>query len=101
MKKLEDPRHIRRALIIQKLFSRSFLKDENNKKGTISDIQKIIQILPSIDKHIAKAAPQFPVEKIAKIDVAILRLACYELLYERKTPPKVIIDEAIELAKEY
>ena len=43
----------------------------------------------------------FPISKIAKIDVAILRLAVYELIFEKNTPPKVIIDEAIELAKEY
>ena len=40
-------------------------------------------------------------ENIAKIDLAILRLATYELLIEKKEPPKVIIDEAVELAKTY
>jgi hypothetical protein len=40
---------------------------------------------------------EFPIEKINKIDLAILRLAIYELLVVKKEPPRVIIDEAIEL----
>lgn len=54
-----------------------------------------------LDEKIQSAAPEWPVDKIAKIDLAILRLAIYELLIEKKEPPKVIIDEAIELAKEF
>ena len=54
-----------------------------------------------IEKKIAVAAPEFSIDKINKTDLAILRLAVYELLVEKKQPPKVIIDEAIELAKEY
>lgn len=48
-----------------------------------------------------EAAPKWPIEKINRIDLAILRLAVWELFYKRKTPPKVAIDEAIELAKEF
>lgn len=54
-----------------------------------------------IDKHIEKAAKQFPIDKINRADLAILRLAVYELLVEKRQPQKVIIDEAIELAKEF
>lgn len=57
--------------------------------------------LSKIDPLIEKSAPAFPLEGIAKIDVAILRLATFELLFEKKEPPKVIIDEAVELAKEF
>ena len=49
---------------------------------------------------IKKAAPAWPVEKLNKIDLAILRVAVYELT-NTKTPPKVIIDEAVEIAKKY
>ena len=65
------------------------------------DIQSIISALTSIDEKIRVAAPEWPVDKIAKIDLAVLRLAVYELTIEKKVPPKVVIDEAIELAKEY
>ena len=55
----------------------------------------------TIDEYIAKAAPEYPIEKINKIDLAILRLAIFELMIEKKEPENVIIDEAIELAKEF
>lgn len=54
-----------------------------------------------INKLIEKAAPEWPLEQIATIDLAILRLAIYELLYSLDIPPKVAIDEAVELAKTY
>ena len=50
---------------------------------------------------IAKAAPAWPIEKINKIDLSILRLAAYELTLDNQAPPKVVVDEAIELAKKF
>ena len=64
-------------------------------------IPKIQENLTLLDEEIRKAAPEFPIDKINKIDLAILRLAAYEMLITRTEPPKVIIDEAIELAKEF
>lgn len=97
MKKATDPRHLKRIKIVQELFAESF-----NSKATLTTNEKIDDIkelFPQIDPLISTAAPQFPIDKIAKIDVAILRLAIYELVFEKKEPPKVIIDEAVELAK--
>ena len=48
---------------------------------------------------IQKAAPTWPTDKLNKVDLAILRLAVYELKFGEVTP-KVVIDEAVELAKE-
>jgi transcription antitermination factor NusB len=96
MKTPRDPRHLHRLHTVQHLFSYSF-RDE---KTLDENILPIIPHLADIDAHIETAAPQFPVSKIARVDVAILRLAIFELLIERKTPPKVIIDEAVELGKE-
>lgn len=99
MKRADDPRHIKRVKIVEDLFARSFNSQSNSPyRNTASEILKYGA---KIDPLIESAAPQFPVDKIAKIDVAILRLAIYELLYEKKEPVKVVIDEAIELAKEY
>ncbi len=96
MKNPLDPRHIKRQKIVEDLFRYDF------KKQRISiDAGKIIKLKEKIDKEINKAAPEFPIEKINKIDLAILRLSIYELLIEKKNPKKVIIDEAVELAKEY
>jgi len=98
MKKSYDPRHVKRANQVQELFMYSF---NTKQRVDASDISNIVKKLTEIDSLIEKAAPKFPVSKIAKIDVAILRLAVYELIFEKKQPPKVTIDEAIELAKEY
>jgi N utilization substance protein B len=50
---------------------------------------------------IAPAAPDWPVEQIAKIDKIILRIGVYELIIKREVPPKVAINEAVELAKAF
>jgi N utilization substance protein B len=97
MKTAFDPRHKTRQDIIQLLFSYSFTKQNiPNEKA-----KKIIENLNTIDEKIKKIAPEFPLEKINKIDLAILRLAVFELQFEKGTPSKVVIDEAIELAKEF
>lgn len=54
-----------------------------------------------IDGIITPAAPEWPIEQIAKIDKAILRIGVYELAVERNVPPKVAINEAVELAKAF
>lgn len=96
MKTGRDPRHQRRRTLVEDLFKNDF-----HKQHISPEAQEIVKSLPSIDKYINKAAPEFPIEKINKTDLAVLRLAVYELMIEKKEPKKVIIDEAIELAKEY
>lgn len=96
MKTPFDPRHKKRQKIVEDLFKLDFYKQNAGKAAKI-----ILSHKGFIDKTIEKAAPEFPVEKINKTDLAILRLAVFELLIEKKEPPKVIVDEAIELAKEY
>lgn len=54
-----------------------------------------------IDAVIAPAAPEWPVDQIAKIDKIILRIGVYELIIKRDVPPKVAINEAVELAKTF
>jgi N utilization substance protein B len=62
--------------------------------GTIKNQDKI-------DDMIVPAAPEWPLDQIAKIDRAILRMSIYELLIKKDVPPKVAINEAVELAKEF
>lgn len=78
------------------MFAQSFTKQA----GLVGLTKKIYQEKEALDKIIEKAAPAWPIEKLNKIDLAVLRLAVYELKY-KKTPPKVVIDEAVELAKEF
>ncbi len=96
MKTALDPRHRRRQKIVEDLFKVDFHKQPI---GQLS--LEIISHVKALDENIAYAAPEFPIDKINKVDLAILRLAVYELLIAKKEPPKVIVDEAIELAKEY
>lgn len=96
MKTSNDPRHQHRINLMQALFSYSFNDQRSHKT-----IDSILEKIPDIDQKIEKAAPEWPIAKIAKIDTAILRLAVYELLYKKQEPMKVIIDEAVELAKEF
>ncbi|MDB5179264.1 MAG: putative transcription termination factor [Patescibacteria group bacterium] len=55
----------------------------------------------AIDGIIGPAAPEWPVDQIAKIDKIILRIGVYELMIKRDVPPKVAINEAVELAKTF
>lgn len=96
MKTPRDPRHKKRIALAKRLFSMSFSGTKPN-----AVLGEIVSHITDIDRHIAAAAPEWPLPKIAKIDLAILRLATYELIVVKKEPPKVIIDEAIELAKEF
>lgn len=96
MKNPLDPRHKKRQKLVEDLFKLDF-----HKQRVLPETKDIISQQELIDKTIKKTAPEFPIEKINRTDLAILRLAVYELLIEKKQPPKVIIDEAIELAKEY
>ncbi len=96
MKTSNDPRHQKRVTIMQKLFSQSFQESQKDE-----DIAEILQKIEEVDEKIRKSATEWPLEKIAKIDLAILRLATFELTVAKSEPPKVLIDEAVELAKAY
>jgi len=96
MKTPLDPRHKKRQKIVESLFKYDFHKQIVN-----DSTKKILSRLKYVDKQIEAAAPEFSIDKINRIDLAILRLAVYELLVEKTQPVKVILDEAIELAKEY
>jgi N utilization substance protein B len=116
-------RHLARSIAMQSLYEWDFRgKDpkeietivEHNKKefGPGLDeeyefidrlVSGVITQLPKIDKIIEKAAPEWPIEQITSVDRAVLRLGLYELLFgsREEVPPKVAINEAIELAKSF
>ena len=99
MKKKTDPRHTARVEAVKKLFSEVFFSQNPNK---VSLPGKILEKNKQIEQIIAQNAPAWPIEQIAPIDMAVLKLAIYELIFkEKKEPYKVVIDEAVEIAKEY
>jgi transcription antitermination protein NusB len=96
MPKSSDPRHEKRIEIMKGLFSASF----SDAQAKSSNVKPILEQQTQLDTLIQDCAPEWPISQINKIDLAILRQALYELNLG-KTPYKVIIDEAVELAKEY
>lgn len=95
MKTAQDPRHLKRRETVKLLFA----EDYTHQSKLSEMAKKVVGKLQEIDSQIEKAATAWPVDKLNRIDLAILRLAIYELENE-DTPPKVVIDEAVELAKE-
>lgn len=64
-------------------------------------VQGVAAAADELDTIIGPIAPEWPVDQIARIDKIILRLAIWELQHEADTPAKVIINEAVELAKSF
>jgi N utilization substance protein B len=115
-------RHLQRSIAMQVLFEWDFQSKDNSK---IDDIIKhnVEEFAPSlddcgfveslvkgtlknkekIDKFIEKCAPEWPIEQVTAVDRNILRLGIQELMFGNydEVPPKVAINEAIELAKTF
>lgn len=114
-------RHQARSIAVQILYEKDFYDKESNIeeliKENISDqdlekkqksfvrslIEGVMQHHQEIDNILEKAAPDWPLERMAAVDRNILRLGLYELMYvdHKEVPPKVAINEAIELGKDF
>lgn len=64
-------------------------------------IKGVIDNVKEADELIVKAAPEWPLEQISTVDKTILRIAVYEILHSEEVPPKVAINEAVELGKTF
>lgn len=115
-------RHLSRSIAVQSLYEWDF-KDYNNSllpeiiernikefgpgledtKFVRNLVNGVVEKREQLDNIIEKAAPMWPIDQIAMIDRNVLRLGLFELLYENKdeVPPKVAINESIELAKNF
>ncbi len=98
-----DPRHLKRAALMQALFAATFagpdeqaIEDEELQQK----VHTIFEQLPTIDAKIKEHAPERPLSEVNQVDLAILRLTVFEAEH-KKTPIKVLINEAVELAKQY
>lgn len=112
-------RHLSRTIAMQTLF----IWDFNNQKKDLKEIIKenflnfapefndggfveelvfgVFENIKSINDYIKKYAPEWPIDQITVIDRNVLRLGIYELVFSEKIPPKVAINEAIEIAKNF
>ncbi len=103
----QDPRHQRRVRRMQHVFALTF--DVTNQTDYLNQLknrkeqqylQSLLDKLTEIDAKIAQVATERPLSETNKLDLAILRSIVFEAMVE-ETPPKVLIDEAVELAKEF
>lgn len=115
-------RHLSRSIAMQTLYEWDFNGQERSALNSILEknmqefgpglddqefprqlVHGVIEKLPKIDTIIEKAAPEWPLAQIAMVDRNVLRLGLWELLFgdHDAVPPKVAINEAIELAKSF
>ncbi|MDO4781024.1 MAG: transcription antitermination factor NusB [Candidatus Saccharibacteria bacterium] len=116
-------RHLGRIIALQTLYEYEFRQEVGDTTVTSADILQrnltkykssiddiafvrsltdgVIARVATLDEKLRPLAPEWPLEQIARIDRAVLRLGLYELLYSDDVPPKVVINEAVELAKAF
>ena len=114
-------RHLSRSIVMQSLYEWDFFDKKKDLKAIVEKNIKefgpgledesliwqlttgILQKLRQIDQIIEKTAPEWPLNQINIVDRNVLRIGIYELLFGNKeeVPPKVAINEAIELAKTF
>lgn len=115
-------RHLGRIVAMQTLYEHDFRAGDHTEtelppilernldefRSSIDDTNFVEDVVEGVHSHMSEidgiigpAAPEWPVEQIAKIDRVILRIGVYELMIKRDVPPKVAINEAVELAKTF
>ncbi len=112
-------RHLARTIVLQSLYQWDFNKQEGALldvfKQNLADfapefddgnfalklIEGVEKNLDALNKAITTYAPQWPLDQITTVDRNVLRMGIYELRYDESIPPKVAINEAIELAKTF
>lgn len=117
-------RHLGRIVVLQSLYEFEFRTDANDTSASVDEILErnldryreeiddtefvttlikgVLEHQSDLDDKIRPLAPEWPLEQIARIDRNVLRLGLYELLYRAaEVPPKVAINEAVELAKAF
>lgn len=82
-------------------FWRHFRKGNEPPPYLLQLVEGVAAHLEELDALIVRYSEHWRLERMAAVDRNLLRLAAYELLYEPKIPPKVVINEAVELAKLY
>ncbi len=116
-------RHLGRIVALQTLYEYEFRLSCNDTNLDVDDILQrnihryndtiddhdfiiklvkgVIQEQDQLDATLQPVAPEWPIDQIARMDRAVLRLGLYELLHEPSVPPKVVINEAVELSKAF
>lgn len=99
----QDPRHVRRVSFMQRAFAFTFLPNEESKVEFTQknpDFVKFVEQIAELDAKIQAAATERPLDQVNKVDLAILRTIMFEWELSH-TPVKVLINEGVEIAKEF
>jgi N utilization substance protein B len=116
-------RHLGRIVALQTLYEQDFRREAGDAafdltevlqrniaryESTVDDVQFIEALVQGVAAHqtelddiLRPLAPEWPIEQIARMDRVVLRMGLYELEYGQDVPPKVVINEAVELAKAF
>jgi len=116
-------RHLGRIVALQTLYEQDFRREAGDSsfdlgvvlkrnvaryESTVDDVFFIEELVKGVAKYEAELddelrplAPEWPIEQIARMDRVVLRMGLYELKYAKDVPPKVVINEAVELAKAF
>lgn len=116
-------RHLGRIIALQTLYEQELRNEANDEgfsvtevlernmaryKDMVDDVEFIEQLVKGVteqaealDTRLQPVAPEWPIDQIARMDRLILRIGLYELENEADVPPKVVINEAVELAKAF
>jgi transcription antitermination protein NusB len=116
-------RHLGRILVLQTLYEYDFRSDCGDKSLDLDDVLKrnidryhetvedhdfikslvkgVVANQESLDEVLQPIAPEWPIAQIARMDRLVLRISLYELISDKDVPPKVVINEAVELSKAF
>lgn len=116
-------RHLGRIIALQTLYEEEFRRDAADTDFDLSSVLDrnidrysdmvddvtfirnlvlgVIKNSDALDTILQPIAPEWPIDKIARMDRIVLRIGLYELVYAKDAPPKVVINEAVELAKAF
>lgn len=93
-----------KAFLLDEVLSRnvSRYKDQVEDRKFIEDLVRgVTARVDELDAILQPVAPEWPIDQIARMDRMVLRIGAYELLHSKNVPPKVVINEAVELAKAF
>ncbi len=116
-------RHLGRIIALQSLYEEEFRRDAGDADFNLNEVLErnierysemvedvafirtlvngVIEHAEKLDAVLQPVAPEWPIDQIARMDRLVLRMGLYELLYVTDVPPKVVINEAVELAKAF
>lgn len=116
-------RHLGRIIALQTLYEQDFRREAGDQDFDLEDVlnrnigryqemvddkafieelvRGVSKYQSDLDAQVQPIAPEWPIDQIARMDRVVLRIGLYELQFEKDVPPKVVINEAVELAKAF